>query len=142
MILWQLFSAIVNFKGIIWCQALLSVETVFGQWSIKLLCRRACGFQNLVGTLVYGGHNLSPLVGIGLSWLPKFGVDTSQGPYAHRHACCSNFYVMYHGRTWTLLLPFLCINFSDKTGMTMLVKNNCWKTHVSTCLSEFNTVTR
>ena len=39
--------------------------------------RRACGFQNLLGTLVYGGHNLPHLVGIGLRWLPKLGGDQS-----------------------------------------------------------------
>ena len=45
-------------------------------------CRRACGFQNLVWTAVLGGHNLSPLVEIGLRWLPKLGVDMSTRPQA------------------------------------------------------------
>ena len=56
-----------------------------------VLFRRACGFPNLVGTSVYGGHNLPPppLVGIGLRWLPELGVDTSPRPYAHRRACSS-----------------------------------------------------
>ena len=45
------------------------------------LKRRACGFQNLVGTTVYGGHNLPPLIGIGLRWLPKIGVVTSPDPH-------------------------------------------------------------
>ena len=50
--------------------------------------RRAYGFQNLVGTSVYGGNNLpSPLVGIGLRWLPKLGVDTSPRPHVHKRAC-------------------------------------------------------
>ena len=48
--------------------------------------RRAYGFQNLVGTSVYGGHDMPPLVGIGLRWLPKLGVDTSPRPHAHRRA--------------------------------------------------------
>ena len=47
----------------------------------------ACGFHNLVGTSVYDGHDMSPLVGIGLRWLPKLGVDMSPRPHAHRHAC-------------------------------------------------------
>ena len=54
--------------------------------TILLLYRRACGFQNLVGTSVYSGHNLAPLVGIGLRWLLKLGVDMSQRPHAHRRA--------------------------------------------------------
>ena len=33
---------------------------------------------------ILGGHNLSPLVEIGLRWLPKLGVDTSPRPHAHR----------------------------------------------------------
>ena len=41
----------------------------------------------MVGTSVYGGHNLSPLVGIGLRWLPKLGVDMSPRPHVHRRAC-------------------------------------------------------
>ena len=55
--------------------------------SLKYVHRRACGFQNLVGTLVHGGHNLPHPVGIGLRWLPKLGGDQSSRPYAHRHAC-------------------------------------------------------
>ena len=31
----------------------------------------------------------TPLVGIGLRWLPKLGVDTSPRPDAHSHACMS-----------------------------------------------------
>ena len=42
--------------------------------------RRACGFQNLVGTSVYGGHNLSPLGTIGSRWKPKHGGDQSPCP--------------------------------------------------------------
>ena len=34
------------------------------------------------------GHNLPPLVEIGLRWLPKLGVDASPRPHAHRRACC------------------------------------------------------
>ena len=56
-----------------------------------LSIRRACGFQNLVWTPVWGGHNLPPMVEIGLRWLPKLGVDMSPRPHAHRRAC------YYHG---------------------------------------------
>ena len=48
--------------------------------------RRACGFQNLVWTPVQCGHNLPPLVEIGLGQLPKLGVDMSPHPHAHRPA--------------------------------------------------------
>ena len=44
--------------------------------------RRACGYQNLVRTSVYGRHNLPQPVGIGLRWLPKRGVDKSLRPHA------------------------------------------------------------
>ena len=44
------------------------------------LCRCACGFQNLVGTSVYGGHNLPLLEGIGQKWLSKLGGDMSHFP--------------------------------------------------------------
>ena len=47
-------------------------------------CRRACGFQNLVRTLVYVGQNL-PLFGIGLRMLSKLGGD--QPPCPHAPAC-------------------------------------------------------
>ena len=40
-----------------------------------------------MGTSVYSGQNLPPLVGIGFRWLPKLGVDTSPRPHAHRRAC-------------------------------------------------------
>ena len=46
-----------------------NVQLVRGQF----VPRCACGFQNLVGTSVYGEHNLSPLVRIGFKWLPKLG---------------------------------------------------------------------
>ena len=48
--------------------------------------RRAYGFQNLVWTRVQGGHNLPPLVEIGLRQMPKLGVDVSPRPHAHRLA--------------------------------------------------------
>ena len=47
--------------------------------------RPAFGFQNLVGILAYGGHNLSALVGIGLRCQPKLCGDQSSRPHAHRH---------------------------------------------------------
>ena len=45
------------------------------------LIRRACGFQNLVGTSVYGGHDMSPLIGIGL----KGGCQTLVWARPHVH---------------------------------------------------------
>ena len=49
-------------------------------------CRHVCSFHNLVGTPVYGGQNMHPLVGIGLRWLSKLGGDQSPCPHAHGHA--------------------------------------------------------
>ena len=43
-------------------------------------CRRVCGFQNLLGTSVYGGHTLSLLGTIGLRWKPKQGGDHLRCP--------------------------------------------------------------
>ena len=43
--------------------------------------RCACGFQNLVGTSVYGGHTLSPLGTIGLRKKPKHGGDQPPFPF-------------------------------------------------------------
>ena len=43
--------------------------------------------KKLMGASVYGGHNLSPLVGIGLRSLPKVCGDQSLWPYTHRRAC-------------------------------------------------------
>ena len=57
--------------------------------------RRAGGFQNLVGTSVYGGHNLPLLEGIGLRWLSKLGVDKSPRPHAHKRACSTYFKGLY-----------------------------------------------
>ena len=43
--------------------------------SLLLDNMRFCGFQNLVWTPVYGGHNLPPPpVEVGWRWLPKLGV--------------------------------------------------------------------
>ena len=39
--------------------------------------KRAYGFQNLVGISVEGGNNL---IGMGLMWQPKLGVDMSRVP--------------------------------------------------------------
>ena len=49
-------------------------------------CRHVCSFHNLVGTPVYVGQNMPPLVGIGLRWLSKRGGDQSPCPHAHGHA--------------------------------------------------------
>ena len=59
---------------------------IVGDMDVPANGRRACGFQNLVWTPVYSGHNLPPPVEIGLMWLPKLGVDTSPRPHAHRRA--------------------------------------------------------
>ena len=71
------FSQAVNFD--LWWASLDSLPNA--------LSRRACGFQNLVWTPIQGGHNLPPLVDIGLRWLPKLGVDMSPRPHIHRRAC-------------------------------------------------------
>ena len=47
------------------------------------LNRRASGFQNLVGTTVYGWHNLPPLIEKGLRWLPKLCVHIPTGLPMH-----------------------------------------------------------
>ena len=52
---------------------------------------RTCGFQNLVGTSVHGGHNLPPLVEKGLWQLPKFGGDQSPCPHVHWRAWNEDF---------------------------------------------------
>ena len=76
-----------------------------------LWCRRACGFQNLVGTWVYGGHNLPPLVGIGLRWLPKLGVDTSPRPHAHRRARLISFQFLTTYRIKSIKLEGMLADF-------------------------------
>ena len=62
-------------------------------FEVAVLCIQACLWLSKLGVDVYGGHNLPPLVEIGLRWLPKLGVDTFPRPHAHRRAW---YYIWFH----------------------------------------------
>ena len=83
------------------------------------LNKRARGFQNLVGTTVYGGHNLPPLIGEGLRWLPKLCVDTSPCPHSHRVACIEEGGTKYLGKCADVLYGWPFRTFEDGGVFTL-----------------------
>ena len=53
----------------------------------EVLLRAVARSENPGVPVLFDGHNLPPMVEIGLRWLPKLGVDMSTRPHAHRRTC-------------------------------------------------------